>query len=73
VAVVVEKPFTSTSEEADRIIALAKEKKLILTPFQSEQKSFVDMCTKADTFQIGDLTATSKPCSIWSRKVYWAT
>jgi Oxidoreductase family, NAD-binding Rossmann fold len=36
VLVVVEKPFTRTSEEADRVIALAKEKKRILTVFQSE-------------------------------------
>jgi predicted dehydrogenase len=34
--VVVEKPFTGTSEEADRLIALQKETGKILTVFQSE-------------------------------------
>lgn len=33
--VVVEKPFVTTSAEADRLIALAKEKGVILTVFQS--------------------------------------
>jgi predicted dehydrogenase len=35
-AVVVEKPFVNTSAEADRLIALAKEKGKILTVFQSQ-------------------------------------
>ncbi len=35
--VVVEKPFTVTSEEADKLIALAKEKNRILTVFQSRR------------------------------------
>lgn len=34
---VVEKPFTRTAEEADRIISLAKEKGLILTCFQNRR------------------------------------
>lgn len=34
-AVVVEKPFVNTSAEADRLIALAKEKGKILTVFHS--------------------------------------
>ena len=34
-AVVVEKPFTQTSEEADNLLALAKEKGVILTVYQS--------------------------------------
>jgi hypothetical protein len=33
--VVVEKPFTRCSEEADRLLVLAKEKKRILTVYQS--------------------------------------
>jgi predicted dehydrogenase len=33
--VVVEKPFTQTSEEADKLLALAKEKGVILTVYQS--------------------------------------
>lgn len=32
-----EKPFTRSSEEADRLIALAKEKSLLLTCYQSKQ------------------------------------
>ncbi|KIX10507.1 uncharacterized protein Z518_01590 [Rhinocladiella mackenziei CBS 650.93] len=35
--VVVEKPFTRTTEEADRIISLAKEKGLILTCYQNRR------------------------------------
>src|SRR6187551_3290551 len=35
--VVVEKPFTVTSEEADQLIALAKAKNKILTVFQSRR------------------------------------
>lgn len=38
-AVVVEKPFVNTSAEADRLIALAKEKGKILTVFQSQYTS----------------------------------
>lgn len=39
VVVVVEKPFVKTSAEADRLIALAKEKGVILTVFHSELSS----------------------------------
>ncbi|KZF19103.1 NAD binding Rossmann fold oxidoreductase [Xylona heveae TC161] len=35
--VVIEKPVTSTSEEADKLIALAKEKKLLLTVYQNRR------------------------------------
>ena len=35
--VIVEKPFTTTTEEADRVIAVAKETGKILTTFQSEE------------------------------------
>ncbi|KAK4496697.1 hypothetical protein PRZ48_012680 [Zasmidium cellare] len=35
--VVVEKPFTSTSEEADALIALATDKKLLLSPYQNRR------------------------------------
>ena len=35
VAVVVEKPFTPTSKEADVLIALAKEKGKLITVYQS--------------------------------------
>lgn len=34
--VVVEKPFTTSSEEADRLIALAKTKNKVLTVYQSK-------------------------------------
>ncbi|KAK9326925.1 hypothetical protein V1520DRAFT_284366 [Lipomyces starkeyi] len=36
--VVVEKPFTRSSEEADRLITLAKEKEKILTVYQSDRR-----------------------------------
>ncbi|WP_055106168.1 oxidoreductase [Paenibacillus ihumii] len=35
--VVVEKPFTNSSQEADRLIALAKEKKLLLTVYHNRR------------------------------------
>jgi hypothetical protein len=35
--VVVEKPFTSSSEEADRLIAVSKQGKSLLTVYQSER------------------------------------
>lgn len=37
VAVVIEKPFTTTSEQADKLIALAKEKGKILTVYQNRR------------------------------------
>lgn len=39
--VVVEKPFVNTSAEADRFIALAKEKGKILTVFHSTQRALL--------------------------------
>lgn len=49
-AVVVEKPFTTTSAEADRVIAVAKETGKLLTCFQSELYSHGRRnCTETDT------------------------
>lgn len=39
--VVVEKPFTTSSEEADRLIALAKTKNKVLTVYQSKVRPLI--------------------------------
>ena len=51
-AVVVEKPFTRTSEEADELLILAKEKGLLLSPYQSTTVSLSKRCMPADRNQI---------------------
>eukprot|EP00300_Choanocystis_sp_HF-7_P011969 c17693_g1_i3.p1 GENE.c17693_g1_i3~~c17693_g1_i3.p1 ORF type:complete len:353 (-),score=77.15 c17693_g1_i3:76-1134(-) len=59
--VVVEKPFTTTPEEADQLIALAKEKKVVLTVFQNRRWDS-DFLTLRDILSqelLGELTELS--------------
>jgi predicted dehydrogenase len=73
--VVVEKPFVPTSAEADRLIALAKEKGKILTVFQSQLypsvQHVLELCLSG--LQTGDSTATSGPWTISLVRGPWAT
>lgn len=58
--VVVEKPFVKTSEKADELIALAKEKNKVLTVFHSRSPTPTHFPTsKTNPRQTEDTTATS--------------
>ncbi|AZK45810.1 oxidoreductase [Paenibacillus lentus] len=56
--VVVEKPFTNSSEEAERLIALAREKKLLLTVYHNRRwdNDFLTISRLLDTRALGNIS-----------------
>ena len=59
ITVVVEKPFTTSSKEADRLIGIAKETGKILTTFQSENSPLEKPASVANDPQTDATTVTS--------------
>ena len=68
--VVVEKPFTVSSVEADHLLAVAKHTGKLLTCFQSTRSALLVMEKRTDTKQTEDTTPTSSHSATYLARMH---